>query len=138
MTSFHCAAIYGFALGALILSTNVTLELITLFTHRETYTLGNFGQVWANWHAFGCIFVGLSNLAVVRDNSGRGFGPEARVAVAQNTAFIFGVWAVQNTYYCLVREDLFTPLMWLNAGGCLVSALWSLQAATKAAEKKIE
>ena len=41
----------GLALGLLILSGNATPSLLCLFCRKETYTLGNFGQVWAKWHA---------------------------------------------------------------------------------------
>ncbi|CAE8658509.1 unnamed protein product [Polarella glacialis] len=126
--AFTWAAFYGFALAALILSGNWTMEFLALFCHKDAYTLGNFGQVWAHWHAVGCAFVGLTNLSCVRDARG-GFGPDGKVAVAQNTAFIFGVWGVQNVYYCVTRDDLFTPLMWLNAIACLGTAVYSLQAA---------
>ena len=129
--TFTWAAFCSFALGLLILSGNLTVELLALFCHKDAYSLGNFGQVWANWHAVGCIYVGLTNLSVARDAraSRGGFGPHARAAVANSTAFIFGVWGVQNVYYCIVRADLFTPLMWLNAVLCLGTAACSLQAA---------
>jgi len=133
MLAFQFAAFYGIALGAVILSGNLTVEILGLFCDKGAYTLGNFGQVWANWHAIGCLFVGLTNLSVARDPTGQDFGAGGRLAVAQNTAFIFGVWGIQNTYYCNVRQDLFTPPMWLNAVGCLVACALSIHAATRQA-----
>ena len=135
LNSFHLPGVYGVALGVLILSGNVTSDLLCLFCRKEAYTLGNFGLVWANWHAIGCLFVGLTNLAVARDDEGS-FGPKARSAVAMNTAFIYGVWGVQNTWYCLNRQDLFVPLMWLNALMCLATAASSLSSAASLTKKK--
>lgn len=123
---FHWAAFYGLALGALILSGNFTSDIICLFCRKEHYTLGNFGEVWANWHAFGCIFVGLTNLVVAMDESETTFNSKARSAIATNTAFIFGLWGGQNLYYCLYRQDLFMPLMWLHAVLCLLTGGWAL------------
>ena len=124
--SFIWAAGYAWALSLLILSGNATDALLCLFCRRDEYTLGNFGQIWANWHAVGCAFVGLSNWCVVRDTDGTGFGPAGRRAVALNTAFLFGAWGVQNLHYCVERQDLFTPLMWINAIACLTIACASL------------
>ena len=122
--AFAWAAFYGLALSALILSGNVTPAILGLFLDLDQYTLGKFGQVWANWHAIGCAFAGFINLSVAVDD-GSSFLPPGRAAIARCTAFIFGTWGVQNTYYCLQRTDLFTPLMWLNAIGCLLTAAWS-------------
>eukprot|EP00747_Dinoflagellata_sp_TGD_P170684 gnl/TRDRNA2_/TRDRNA2_202867_c0_seq1.p1 gnl/TRDRNA2_/TRDRNA2_202867_c0~~gnl/TRDRNA2_/TRDRNA2_202867_c0_seq1.p1 ORF type:complete len:144 (-),score=2.99 gnl/TRDRNA2_/TRDRNA2_202867_c0_seq1:339-770(-) len=125
VTSTQWAAFYGLALACLILSGNLTPKLILLFVRQEKYTLGEFGQVWANWHAVGCAFAGLMNLSAARDGASS-WGPAACRAVRLNTAFIFGTWGVQNTYYVLWRTDLFTPLMWTNAVLCLATAVWSL------------
>ena len=126
---FSWAAFYGAVLGLLILSGNLSPSLLHLFCRAEAYTLGNFGQVWANWHAIGCLFVGLTNFAVARDDE-ESFKPKARAAVALNTAFIFLVWGVQNAYYCLNRQDLFVPLMWLNAILCLLTGAGALMTAS--------
>ena len=135
---FHLPGVYGVALGVMILSGNMAsdlLGLIGLFCRKKAYTLGNFGQVWANYHAIGCLFLGLTNLAVARDDEGS-FGPKARSVVAMNTAFIYGVWGVQNTWYLLYRQELFLPLMWLNAIGCLATAAVSLSNAASSTKKK--
>ena len=111
-------------MSALILTGNATPAVLGLFCKLERYTLGDFGQVWANWHAVGCAYVGITNFCVAMDD-GSGFGPRGRAAIARCTAFIFGVWGVQNTCYCLFKQSNFTPLMWLNALLCLGSAVWS-------------
>lgn len=113
----------------------MTGKILALFCDEASYTLGNFGQVWANWHAIGCAFVGMTNLSVALDD-GSGFGIPGRRAVARNTAFIFGVWGVQNTWYCVARQDLFTPAMWLNAAGCIGTALASVQSALRPASDR--
>ena len=132
---FSWAAFYGFALGALILSGKLTSDIICLFCRKEYYTLGNFGEVWANWHAFGCIFVGLTNFAVARDISGMNFKEKARSATAFNTAIVFGVWGCQNLYYSLYRQDLFMPFMWLHAILCTLTAGWALVTSLKKSDK---
>ena len=123
---FLFPGVYGILLSLLILSGNFTDKLLCIFCHQDKYTLGHFGEVWANWHAIGCAFVGMMNLSVAKDEDA--FGPGKR-QVAINTVFIYGVWACQNTYYCINRPDLFTPLMWLNAIFCGIAAMLSFAAA---------
>ena len=126
---FLFAGVYGICLSLLILSGNVTDKLICIFCKVDQYTLGNFGEVWADWHAIGCAFVGFMNLSVAKNEDA--FGPGKRY-VAINSVFIYGVWACQNTYYCIKRTDLFTPLMWTNAILCGLAALLSFLAACDA------
>ena len=128
---FSWAAFYGLALGALVLSGNFTSEIIYLFCRKEAYTLGTFGEVWANWHAIGCIFVGLTNLVVALDNNETDFKPKARSGIAMNTSFIFGVWGAQNLYYCLYRQDLFVSFMWLHTILCLMTSVLALTTGVK-------
>lgn len=130
---FKLAAAYGLALATLIESWHYTVEFLLLFCKGDVYTLGNFGQVWADWHSVGCAFVGLVNLAVARDERRESFRAGGRRSIGLCTAFIYGVWGVQNTYYCLYRTDIFTPLMWMNAIACL--AVGFLSARGAAAEK---
>ena len=133
LTAFSFAGVYGISLALLILSGNITEKLLCLFCHKDLYTLGNFGQVWANWHAIGCAFVGFMNLSVAKDEDA--FGPGKR-QVAVNSVFIYGIWACQNTYYCIFRTDLFTPLMWLNAILCSAAAVSSFFAAHETKGRK--
>ena len=102
---FLFPGVYGILLSLLILSGNFTDKLICIFCHQDKYTLGHFGEVWANWHAIGCAFVGMMNLSVAKDEDA--FGPGKR-QVAINTVFIYGVWACQNTYYCINRPDSYS------------------------------
>uniref|UniRef100_A0A7S2CQ04 Uncharacterized protein n=1 Tax=Alexandrium andersonii TaxID=327968 RepID=A0A7S2CQ04_9DINO len=126
---FLWAAVYGLGLAALIASSYFNPFFIFLFVKGDAYTLGNFGMVWEMWHGVGCAFVGLMNLSVFMDPFG--FGVAGRRAVSLNTAFIYTVWGVQNTYYCIFRADLFTLLMWLHAILCLLTGALSMLAWTK-------
>ena len=125
LDSFALAGVYGMFLSLLILTGNFTETFLVIFCREPKYTLGNFGQVWANWHAIGCAYVGLTNLWVAF--KAESLQSAAKQLVAFNSAFIYGTWSLQNTYYCIFRTDLFTPWMWLNAGGCAVAALLSLK-----------
>lgn len=126
---FKLAAAYGLALAALIESWHYTRDVLLLFCKGDSYTLGNFGQVWADWHSVGCAFVGLVNLAVAWDGRRDSFRAGGRRSIALCTAFIYGVWGVQNTYYCLYRTDIFTPLMRMNAIACLAVGFLSARGA---------
>ena len=117
------AAVYGIGLGL----TCMNRWAVLLFCREEQYTLGNFGGIWEYWQAISCFFVGFMNLSVVLDPCG--FGRGGRRAVALNSAFVYGVWGVQNIYYSAYRQDLFHQSMWLNAVGCTFTALAHLRTA---------
>jgi|EP00908_Phaeocystis_cordata_P013444 hypothetical protein len=125
-------SVAGLALSVLIESDHLTHALLGLFCSE--YTLGSFGQIWADWHAVGCAFVGVVNLCVAVDD-GSAFRPQGMAAIARCTTFIYLTWGVQNTYYCLFRTDIFTPLMWLNALACNFTAAWSAWASVVCARQ---
>ena len=118
---FLFSGVYGVFLGVLILSWHVTPVEMRRFV-ADSYSLGTHGQVWANWHAMGCLFVGAVNLMVV---AGRFNDPDARhIAVA--SLAIYGVWCLQNLQLVLARPRQFKPLMWLNVIACAIAASGAL------------
>ena len=129
---FGLSAFYGLTLAVLILSFRVTPMFIGIFCDLDTYRLGNFGQIWKDWHAFGCAYVGLTNLVVYLDSRGVGFSPSGRRSIALCSTFIFGTWGVQNTFYCLGGgKGDFHPAMWINAISCLIVAAAAFQTAAQ-------
>lgn len=121
--AFALAGLYGLALSLLILSWHLTPLLVGLFV--DHYSLGSHGQIWANWHAVGCAFVGAINLSALF----LGFDDTASRAVLACTAGIYGVWSAQNTWLCLASTEprRFKPMMWLHAALCGLTAalcLW--------------
>ena len=112
---------YGVLLGFLILSWYITPLFIKLFV-GEHYNLGDHGQMWANWHAIGCFYVGLSNFLAY---SWADSFLVAKQDICLISAFIFGTWAVQNLWLML-KTDKMKPLMWMNVIGCFISALLAL------------
>jgi hypothetical protein len=117
---FLFCGIYGVGLSLLILSWHLTPSAIRLFV-SDNYTLGSHGQVWANWHAIGCLYVGVVNLLAYGGN----FNVEASRAVAMATAMIYGIWFAQNLHLVLARPARFKGLMWLNVLLCLLAAVAS-------------
>ncbi|CAJ1416159.1 unnamed protein product, partial [Effrenium voratum] len=81
-----------------------------------------------DWHSVGCAFVGLVNLAVARDVDKTDFAAGGRAKIAFCSAFIFFVWGAQNTYFCIMRQDVFKKFMWFNALACLGTAALSFHA----------
>jgi hypothetical protein len=99
---FLFCGIYGVGLSLLILSWRLTPSAIRLFV-SDDYTLGSHGQVWADWHAIGCLYVGVVNVLAYRGN----FNAEAYRAIAMATAMIYGVWFAQNLHFVLARPTRF-------------------------------
>jgi len=116
------ASFYALALSLMIISYHVNPAILYLFVVDDRYTLGHHGSYWQDWHAIGCAFAGLVNYGAAYDSD---FGPSARRWVGHCNAFLFGIWGLQNTYNCLFQGYNFTPLMWLQAIGCLGTALWN-------------
>src|SRR5689334_20824134 len=115
--AFLFCGIYGVALCLLIASWHVTPSGIRLFVGRE-YTLGSHGQIWANWHAVGCFFVGIVNLQVYFGD----FNPAAMRSIAIATTIIYGVWALQNLRLVFAKPHRFTNVMWLHVLLCAFAA----------------
>ncbi|CAJ1398338.1 unnamed protein product [Effrenium voratum] len=126
--AFDWAACYGLGLAALIQSEQVTPVFMNLFVEPKEYHLGTFGSIWKDWHSVGCAFVGLVNLAVARDVDKTDFAAGGRAKIAFCSAFIFFVWGAQNTYFCIMRQDVFKKFMWFNALACLGTAALSFHA----------
>ena len=114
---FLFAGAYGVALGLLILSWHLTPVLIRIFV-TDDYSLGSHGQVWADWHAFGCLFVGAVNLHVYFHFLD---GAAAR-SIALPTVAIYSVWCVQNFLLMVRAPRRFKSPMWLNVICCGVAA----------------
>jgi hypothetical protein len=112
---------YGILLGLLILSWHLTPVFIKLFVGNK-YTLGDYGQMWANWHAIGCFYVGFSNfLAYNWDDSFL----VAKQDICLISTFIFGIWGLQN-FGLMFQANKMKSLMWLNVIACFASALLAL------------
>mmetsp|Transcript_15450 Transcript_15450/g.29223 ORF Transcript_15450/g.29223 Transcript_15450/m.29223 type:complete len:150 (+) Transcript_15450:256-705(+) len=116
------ASFYALALSLMIMSYHANPIILYLFVVGDKYSLGGYGIYWQDWHAIGCAFAGLVSYGAAYDTD---FGPAARRWVSLCNTFLFGIWGLQNTYYCLFQADDFTPLMRLQAIGCLGTALWS-------------
>lgn len=114
---FLFSGVYGVALSALILSWHVAPGVMRGFV-ADGYSLGTHGQVWANWHAIGCLFVGVVNLQVYFGD----FGAAGTRSIAMASLMIYSVWCVQNLLVVLVRPLKFKPLMWTNVVGCGIAA----------------
>ena len=114
---FLFSGIYGVALGVLILSWHVAPVIMRLFV-ADSYSLGTHGQVWANWHAIGCLFVGAVNLQVYFSD----FGAADARSIAMATLMVYTVWCVQNLQLVLGKPRKFKPLMWTNVVGCGIAA----------------
>lgn len=134
LTAFSFAGVYGVGLSLLILSGNVTDKLLCLFIRRERYTFKDIEKVWANWLAVGCAYVGMMNFSVANEHA---FGPDKNL-VAMNTVFIYGMWAIQNTYLCVCRSDLFRPFMWSNSILCSAAAVASFCATNGGGSRALE
>ena len=120
--AFMLSGSYALLLSLLIMSWNFTPIFIGVFVHFEQYNLGSGGLFWKSWHGVACAFIGVTNLAIAYDTQEKSFSASGRRLIAINSGFVFGIWGVQNTYYCIVHTDVFTPLMWINAVMCLVVA----------------
>ena len=124
---FLLAGVYGVALCLLISSWHVTPWLMRRFV-SDDYALGSHGQVWADWHAIGCLFVGIVNLMVYFGD----FNAAAATSIAVASAIIYTIWCLQNLRLVLVRPALFKTPMWLNVILCGVAAVASTFAAVNA------
>ncbi len=124
--AFAFNGVYGVALGVLILSWYLTPVLLNLFV--QNYSLGNHGKVWADWHAIGCLFVGVTNLCAWQLD----YNDVALRGVAWSSAAIYAIWSIQNTALCLSKSDppRFRPFMWLHASFCALGAGLAVWAAT--------
>ena len=126
----HClcwCSFYGFSLSVLILSYRLSPVAVFLFVDSAVYSLGTFGQVWKDWHAIGCIFVGLVNYFALDQC----FVTTAKEKILVCNVMIYGIWGLQNLYYCITLPNLFVKMMWLHAVLCLGSATWCASAYLK-------
>lgn len=113
--------IYGLLLGILILSWHFSEFFIRLFV-KDNYSLGNFGQTWANWHAIGCFYVGLSSLLALTWGASL---LEAKLQICLLTTVVYGIWFVQNFYLVFFTNKMKT-FMLLHVVGCFVGAVLGL------------
>lgn len=114
---FLFCGIYGVFLAILIATHLVGYGALDLFLVRP-YVLGTHTEVWMDWHAMGCFFVGLVNLLAARWPDGR-----PRRDIASASVVIYGVWALLNLR--VMFTPMFHPLMWSNVIGCAIAAGWS-------------